>query len=118
MSHIGVAPGDFHKIPEMDSWEADMLKDIYDAVSKLNMWENMRNFSEQSFMFSRSTWLSQVQSNMKLMDSHSGSSYGICMRIIESIAKTGWDTFVYERLAYNIKRKHEEEMCNKLSLGV
>ena len=112
------APGDFHKIPEMDSWEADMLKDVYDAVSELNMWENMRNFSEESFMFSRSAWLSQVQGKMKLIDSHSGSSYGICMRIIESIAKIGWDTYVYERLAYNAKRKHEEAARNKATLGV
>ena len=104
MSSIA-APGDFAAIPEMDSWEAEMLKDIYDAVSELNMWENMRNFSEQSFMFSRSTWLSEVQGKMKLMDSHSGSSYGCCMRIIESIAKDGWDAYVAGRLAYNEKRK-------------
>ncbi len=81
------------------------LRDIYDAVSELNMWENMRNFSEESFMFSRSAWLSQVQGKMKLMDTHSGSSYGCSMRIIESIAKDGWDAYVAGRLAYNAKRK-------------
>ncbi len=102
------APGDFAAIPEMDSWEAKMLKDIYDAVSELNMWENMRNFSEQSFMFSRSPWLSQVQGKMTLMDQHSGSSYGICMRIIESIAKSGWDAYVHGRIEYNARRKCEE----------
>jgi hypothetical protein len=107
MSSI-VAPGDFAAIPEMDSWEAEMLKDIYNAVSELNMWENMRNFSEQSFMFSRSTWLSEVQGKMKLMDQHSGSSYGICMRIIESIAKSGWDAYFYGRLENNARRKREE----------
>ena len=95
------APGDFAAIPEMDSWEAQMLKDIYDAVSELNMWENMYNFSDQSFMFSRSTWISEVQDKMKLMSTHSGCSYGICMRIIESIAKNGWDAYVTGRLAYN-----------------
>jgi hypothetical protein len=103
------APGDFAAIPEMDSWEAQMLKDIYDAVTELNMWENMCNFSEQSFMFSRSTWLSEVQDKMKLMDTHSGCSYGICMRNIESIAKDGWDAYVTSRLEYNAKRKLEKE---------
>lgn len=91
--------GDFSSLPGMSSYEAEMLKDAYDAATVTESWDNFRTFSEQSFMFSRSEWLNNVQNAMKLMDQHSGSSYGFVMRVIEHIAKHGWDTYAREYIA-------------------
>jgi hypothetical protein len=91
--------GDFASIPGMSAHEAAMLADAYNAVRVTESWENFRNFSEQSFMFSGSTWLNAVQAEMKMMDGHSGSSYGWTMRVIEFIAKNGWETYVRDMIA-------------------
>lgn len=91
--------GNFIAIPGMDNWEAMMLTDAYKAVTKAGCWDLMKTFAEESFMFSSAPWLNEVQTHMTLMDQHSGSSYGITMRIMESIAKDGWDTYVAARIA-------------------
>lgn len=91
--------GDFASIPGMSSFEAAMLSDAYNAVTVTESWDNFRNFSEESFMFSSAPWLSKVQAEMKLMDQHSGGSYGWTMRIIEHIARHGWDTYARERIS-------------------
>ncbi len=91
--------GDFSSLPGMASYEAELLKDAYDAATITETWDNFRTFSEESFMFSLSPWLNNVQNAMKLMDQHSGSSYGYVMRVIEHIAKVGWDTYAREYIA-------------------
>jgi hypothetical protein len=91
--------GDFSSLPGMSAYEAEMLKDAYDAATVTESWDNFRTFSEQSFMFSRSPWLNNVQNAMKLLDQHSGSSYGFVMRVMEHIAKHGWDTYAREYIA-------------------
>jgi hypothetical protein len=98
------ARGDFASIPGMSSYEAELLKDAYDAATITESWDNFRTFSEESFMFSRSSWLNNVQNAMKLLDQHSGSSYGFVMRVIEHIAKHGWDTYVRENIAARAAR--------------
>jgi hypothetical protein len=103
-----IAPGDFQAIPGMDSWEAEMLKDVYDAVSIANMWDDMKKTQVESFMFHGPSWAPAVHKYMKLLDTHSGSSYGITMRNIESIAKDGWDAFVTARIAYYETKKARE----------
>ena len=103
-----IAPGDFQAIPGMDSWEAEMLKDVYDAVSIANKWDDMKKTQVESFMFHGPSWAPAVHTHMKLLDTHSGSSYGITMRNIESIAKDGWDAFVTARIAYYETKKARE----------
>jgi len=97
-------PGDFASIPGTSPYEAAMLADAYNAVRVTESWENFRNFSEESFMFSRSAWLNKVQAEMKMMDDHSGSSYGCTMRVIEFIAKNGWETYVRDVIAARAAR--------------
>ena len=96
--------GDFASIPGMSSSDAAMLKDAYDAATVTESWDNFRNFSEESFMLSNASWLSKVQAEMKLMDQHSGGSYGWTMRIIEHIALHDWDTYVRECIARHAER--------------
>jgi hypothetical protein len=100
-------PGDFAAIPGIDAWDAEMFCDAYSAVTKAGCWENIKNFAGESFMFSRESWLGEVQKHMALMDQHSGCSYGVTMRNIESIAKIGWDAYVANRITcFNYQQKH------------
>ena len=64
----------------------------------------MATFSEPSFMMSRAPWLTEVQRHMKLLDHHSGASYGCMMRVMEMIAVHGWDRYVEHYI-----QKHTEE---------
>jgi hypothetical protein len=102
------SPGDFEAIPGMDSWEASMLKDIYDAVDAANCWDAMKSSAVESFMFHGPAWINQVHAHMKMFDQHSGSSYGITMRNVESIAKNGWEAYVNGRVTY-----YEEKLARK-----
>jgi len=93
-----IQPGDFASIPGMRSDDAQLFSDAYQAITVTENWDNMKNFgsdpSETSFMFSNAPFLTDIQKHMKMMDHHSGSSYGITMRNMEFIAKHGWDVFV------------------------
>lgn len=99
-----IPKGFFAALPGMATWEADQLKDAYDAITTAEKWQEMATFSEPSFMMSQAPWLNEVQRNMKLLDHHSGASYGCMMRIMEMIATHGWDAYVA-----NYIQKHEEE---------
>ncbi len=98
-------PGDFAAIPGISAWDAEMLCDAYKAVTKAGCWENIKNFAGESFMFSRENWLGEVQKHMALMDQHSGCSYGVTMRNMESIAKDGWDAYVASCISYFEKKQ-------------
>ena len=100
-----IPAGNFTALPGMSSWEADQLKDAYDAITAAEKWYEMATFSEPSFMMSRATWLKEVQSKMRLLDHHSGASYGCMMRVMECIAREGWDSYV----AGYIRAREEEE---------
>lgn len=92
--------GQFSSVAGIDNYEASLLQDAYDAITVAEAWEFMRTFSEQSFMFSQSAVLAQVQAHMKTLDQHSGSSYGCVMRTMEAIAKDGWESWATARAAY------------------
>ena len=89
-----VIKGRFADIPGISTSDAEFLQDAADAITAAEAWDYIRNFAGESFMFSRSAELSQIQAHMKMMDQHSGSSYGIVMRHMEKIAKEGWENYV------------------------
>ena len=89
--------GNFSTVPGVDKYEAYLLQDAYDAITAEEAWNYFRTFAEESFMFSRSAVLSQVQARMKSLDEHSGSSYGFVMRTMEAIAKDGWESWAAAR---------------------
>ena len=74
--------------------ESRMLKDAYDAITTCKMWDWMREYTPAEglgFMFSSHPNLDMINKEMKLLDDHSGSSYGWTMRQMEFIAKNGWN---------------------------
>jgi hypothetical protein len=93
-----VQPGDFTSIPGMSSGYAELFSDAYQAITVTENWDSIKNFgsnpSETSFMYSNAPFLRNIEKHMKMLDDHSGSSYGITMRNMEYIAKHGWNAFV------------------------
>lgn len=111
---MSVLHGNFSTVPGIDAYEARLLQDAYDAITLTENWGYFRSFAEESFMFSsagsaeagplqgpmhRSAIFTQVQAAMKMMDDHSGSSYGFVMRTMEAIAKDSWERWVARRAA-------------------
>lgn len=90
------ASGDFSFLKK-DGDDSDvMLKDMYDAVTVSENWDNLKGFvpSDGGFMFSeKPEWFSRIDKAVKY-DGHSGASHGWTMRCIDYIAKHGWDNFV------------------------
>ena len=89
---MSYTPGDFSFMK--DKMFASYLSDIYNAVSITENWDSIRHFNGDSFMYANDSFLHDIKMNMKFLDEHSGSSYGVCMRTIEYIAKHGWSDFV------------------------
>jgi hypothetical protein len=86
-------PGDFSFIN--DSHTKEMLEDGYNTISTLELWDWMKTYEPEEgkgFMFSSHENITKIGSAMKT--GHSGASYAWTMRIMESIAKNGWDKFV------------------------
>ena len=100
-----ISAGDFASLPNISVLDMNMLKDAYNAVTASGAWDAIANFTGESFMFSSEPWLNDVQKHMKLMDQHSGASYGCTMRIIEKIARDGWDAYVADYIAYFKKKE-------------
>jgi hypothetical protein len=68
------------------------LRDMHTAITACDLWDWLREFkphSNEGFMFSTHPNLSRI--NEKVTYEHSGASYGMTMRIMESIAKLGWE---------------------------
>ena len=53
---------------------------------------------EQGFMFNDFAEMKLIDKELKY-DGHSGASYGFTMRVMEMIAKKGWDAYAEEKLA-------------------
>lgn len=95
---VTYAPGNFGWV---EKWEREMLEDMYAAVTAAEAWDFLREESppaDRGFMFWSHSRLTDIQSKMQLMDMHSGASYGCCMRVMEAIAKRGWNTYVRQTL--------------------
>ncbi len=103
------AVGDFASILGMDSWEASMYKDAYDATIAAGMMETMRNSTTESFMYHAGAWVNEIRKHMKMMEDHSGSSYGITMRNVELVAKEGWEAYVDIKVAAYEKRLADQK---------
>lgn len=91
---MSVVPGDFANIPGINQFDIKYFKDAYDAVTEAEKWGDLKTANVESFMFSPPDFMGAITSKMKLMDQHSGASFGVTMRNMEYIAKNGWDAFV------------------------
>jgi hypothetical protein len=88
-------PGDFSFVE--DSMTREMFDDAYNAIDAVwGGWEFMeRDPGEGGFMYSSDPYSAAIQKNMKY-DGHSGASYGWTMRVMQKIARVGWERFVTE----------------------
>lgn len=79
--------------------EAGLLQHAYDAITKLNLWEWMREFTphpNEGFLLTTHPHLTLISEALK-EDGHSGGSFASTMRVMERIAKTGgWDVYLAE----------------------
>ncbi len=69
-----------------------MLKNMYDAISHLNLWDWLRDHMSdgaKDLMFSSAPEITAI-SQATEADGHSGASFALCMRQMEFIAKQGW----------------------------
>jgi hypothetical protein len=90
-----VAPGDFSF--RNDKFSESFLDDAYKAVTAADLWDWLRDNPPpegKGFMFWGHPNLKEIEKHMKLIDGHSGSSYGWTMRNMQVIAEKGWDAYV------------------------
>ncbi len=76
-------------------FEAMMLQDADAAITECGLWEWMSTYNPpdgKGFMFSSHPNLDKINAAMKF-DGHSGASYGWTMRVMQKIARVGWDKF-------------------------
>ena len=95
----------FGFIPE---GQRTMYTSAFDAITQLELWPFMRNFSRESFMFSSSPEVLRIFNRISQLgyDGHSGSSFGLTMRAMEYIAKNGLDMY---QEAYEIQNQERGE---------
>jgi len=88
-------PGDFSFV--MDATTREMFDDAYNAIDAVSGgWEFMGiDPGDGGFMYSSNSYSVAIQKNMKY-DGHSGASYGWTMRVMQRIARIGWEPFVAE----------------------
>ena len=85
------APGDFSFVKDISFRE--MLDDAYKAITIAEAWEAMKKDpGSGGYMFSNHDYMISINKNIKYP--HSGASYGIIMRSMQSIAIYGWTNFV------------------------
>ena len=65
------------------------------AITQLELWDFMRNCTEESFMFSNNKNVDRIYKKIEELGygGHSGCSFGLTMRQMEYIAKNGLDNF-------------------------
>ncbi len=94
--------------------ECVMLEDADQAITKCDLWDWIKNYApeeNQGFLFSRHPNLDRIHSAMKY-EGHSGSSYAWTMRIMEQIARVGWDT--YREKATQVKKRRVSKTVQHL----
>ena len=86
-------PGDFNFM--RDEASRRYAKDTYDAVTKAEAWDLMKEEPGQGgYMYSTDAQYKLIQAKMEFLGEHSGASYGWCMRQVQYIAQNGWNAYV------------------------
>jgi len=69
------------------------IKDMCDTVTRLELWDWFRNESPpegQGYAFWRHENISKISNGLD-DNPHSGATFGYCMRLMQAIAKQGFD---------------------------
>lgn len=97
------AYGNFDAL-NLPKWDREMIQSGFEAVESVEGgWEFLRTYTppaDQGFMFSLPTGkrkeIDEAISNR--YGGHSGATYGCTMRVLERIAKDGWDAYARKML--------------------
>lgn len=84
-----------------DDSEVEMVQDMYDAITKANAWDFVKQDpGSGGFMFCTDPIMQDIEKNMKTLDTHSGASFASLMRMMQLIARIGEEAAVQ---AYGIR---------------
>ena len=91
------SPGNFDFIK--DTFERKVFEETFKIISNIDgAWEFFKTFEpnkNSGFMFSEHPILTKVSNAAEARGhGHSGASWGMTMRTMECIAKSGWDDYV------------------------
>jgi hypothetical protein len=122
MAALGLTDG------EIDNWilPNSILEDILDVIKGIDKWEYFRNFPPGKYFYmSNDPELQQIielYKKKKSFDLHSGASMAIMFRIVESIAKNGFDKFannvivtVQKDMSHILKMRELRKMSEEAS---
>jgi hypothetical protein len=88
----------------LPDWDREMIESGFKAISSVDGWDFLKSYeppSGEGFMFVRNppAKMQEIENAViQAYSGHSGGSYGCTMRILQSIAKGGWDAFAKESL--------------------
>jgi len=87
--------------PKITMYDEDFRNEIftmYQVITKLGYWNKMKDFEpgEGGFMFCKDPeWIKQIRSDSSVEKcGHSGATMAYSFRLMEFIAKNGWEKFV------------------------
>lgn len=84
-------PGCFKGHPD-----EDILRSMYNTVTELQLWNWLNLYvpeEGQGFMFCSQPEIQEIIKHDPNAGLHSGSSFAICLREMEYIAKNGWNHY-------------------------
>lgn len=85
--------GDFSFMTEKSDQEA--LEDMFQAVVETRTWDSLREDpGDGGFVFGAPELARQISAALKDPHIHSGASYAWCMRQMQAIARSGWNSYV------------------------
>ena len=93
--------------------ETVMLRDAYKAISRCELWDWIRTYEPQEgkgFIFSRDPNLDRISNELRY-EGHSGGSWAWTMRVMESIAKNGWEEHAAARQRLSAAHRPKGNPC-------
>lgn len=112
MSHsiMATSLNTFGFIPQS---QRSMYTTAFDAITQLELWHFMRNFTGEGFMFSSAPEVQRISDRIVQLGygGHSGASFACMMRAMEYIAKNGLDMY---QEAYHIQNQERLERRRQL----
>lgn len=109
--------GDFDSL-NLSTWDRQMIESAFQAVESVpGGWEFLKTYNpgEGGFMFSNPPpKMKEINDAViKGYEGHSGASYGGTMRVLEFIAKQGWDAYVKQQNDHHAYIEKEKAMQEK-----
>jgi len=88
-----------------------MYETALTAITQLELWDFMKNFSGESFMFSNQPEVSQIYEKIEELGytGHSGTSFGLTLRTMQFIANNSIEEYRLNYIANNNRYQNNEE---------